>query len=60
MILREALFLAAALFGSFALVATYLWLFHSQVNVKELGSTGAAMAFGAYAGRIWGRKERHG
>jgi uncharacterized membrane protein YfcA len=59
-ILREILFIAVALFGSFALVATYLWLFHSQVNLKELGSTGAAMAFGAYAGRIWGRKERHG
>ncbi len=60
MILREVLFLVAALFGSFALVAAYLWLFHNQLNLKELGSTAAAMAFGAYAGRIWGRKERHG
>jgi len=25
-----------------------------------MGSTAAAMMFGAYIGRIWGRKEAHG
>lgn len=57
---RELLFLAAAAFGSIALVAAYLYLFHAEVSAKEVGSTAAAMMFGAYLGRVWGRKEAHG
>jgi uncharacterized membrane protein YfcA len=57
---REVLFLAFSAIGSIALVATYLWLFHAEVSAKEVGSTAAAMMFGAYLGRIWGRKEAHG
>ena len=60
MITKELGFLAFAAFGSVALVAGYLWLFHSQISAKEVGSTAAAMMFGAYIGRIWGRKEAHG
>jgi uncharacterized membrane protein YfcA len=54
------MFLASAAFGSVALVAAYLYLFHAEVSAKEVGSTAAAMIFGAYIGRIWGRKEAHG
>ena len=57
---KELGFLAFTAFGSVALVASYLWLFHSQISAKEVGSTAAAMMFGAYMGRIWGRKEAHG
>jgi uncharacterized membrane protein YjjB (DUF3815 family) len=57
---RELLFLASAAFGSVALVVAYLCLFHADVSAKEVGSTAAAMMFGAYIGRIWGRKEAHG
>jgi uncharacterized membrane protein YfcA len=57
---REIIFLASAAFGSVALVAAYLYLFHAEVSVKEVGSTAAAMMFGAYLGRVWGRKEAHG
>ena len=57
---RERMFLASAVFGSVALVAAYLYLFHAEVSAKEVGSTAAAMMFGAYIGRIWGRKEAHG
>ena len=57
---KELGFLAFTAFGSAALVAAYLWLFHSQVPAKEVGSTAAAMMFGAYIGRIWGRREAHG
>jgi len=57
---REVLFLAFAAIGSVVLVAAYLWLFHAEVSAKEVGSTAAAMVFGAYLGRIWGRKEAHG
>lgn len=57
---RELIFLASAAFGSVALVAAYLYLFHAEVSVKEIGSTAAAMIFGAYLGRVWGRKEAHG
>ena len=57
---REVLFLTFAAFGSVALVATYLWLFHAEVSAKEVGSTAAAMMFGAYLGRVWGRNEAHG
>jgi uncharacterized membrane protein YfcA len=42
------------------MVAAYLWLFHGEVSAKEVGSTAAAMMFGAYLGRIWGRNEAHG
>ena len=57
---RELMFLASAAFGSAALVAAYLYLFHAEVSTKEVGSTAAAMIFGAYIGRIWGRNEAHG
>ena len=57
---RELMFLALAAFGSVALVASYLYLFHAEVSAKEVGSTAAAMIFGAYLGRVWGRKEAHG
>jgi hypothetical protein len=57
---REVLFLASAALGSVAMVAAYLWLFHAEVAIKEVGSTAAAMMFGAYLGRIWGRNEAHG
>ncbi len=57
---RELIFLVFVTLGSVALVVTYLWLFHSQVSAKEVGSTAVAMMFGAYMGRIWGRKEAHG
>jgi len=57
---REILFLASAAFGSVALVAAYLYLFHAEISAKEVGSTAAAMIFGAYMGRVWGRKEAHG
>ncbi len=57
---KELGFLAFTAFGSVALIVTYLWLFHSQISVKEVGSTAAAMMFGAYMGRVWGRKEAHG
>lgn len=57
---RELMFLASAAGGSVALVAAYLYLFHGEVSVKEVGATSAAMMFGAYIGRIWGRKEAHG
>ena len=57
---RELLFLASAAFGSVALVAAYLYLFHAEVSAKEVGSTAAAMIFGAFLGRVWGRKEAHG
>lgn len=57
---REIMFLASAAFGSVALVAGYLYIFHAGVSAKEVGSTAAAMIFGAYLGRIWGRKEAHG
>lgn len=57
---RELIFLASAAFGSVAVVAAYLYLFHAEVSVKEIGSTAAAMMFGAYLGRVWGRKEAHG
>ncbi|MFN3451403.1 MAG: hypothetical protein ACK4ZE_04535 [Sphingorhabdus sp.] len=56
---REVLFLASAALGSVAMVAAYLWLFHDEVPVKEVGSTAAAMMFGAYLGRVWGRNEAH-
>jgi len=57
---REVLFLATAALGSVMMVAAYLWLFHDEVPVKEVGSTAAAMMFGAYLGRVWGRNEAHG
>lgn len=57
---KELAFLTVTAFGSVALVAVYLWFFHSQISLKEVGSTAAAMMFGAYIGRIWGRKEAHG
>ena len=57
---RELMFLASAAFGSVALVAAYLYLFHDDISAKEVGSTAAAMIFGAYLGRVWGRKEAHG
>ena len=57
---RELMFLASAAFGSVALVAAYLYLFHDDISAKEVGSTAAAMIFGAYFGRVWGRKEAHG
>ena len=57
---RELMFLALAAFGSVALVAAYLYLFYAEVSAKEVGSTAAAMIFGAYLGRVWGRKEAHG
>jgi len=57
---RELMFLALAACGSVALVAAYLYLFHAEVSAKEVGSTAAAMIFGAYLGRVWGRKEAHG
>ena len=57
---RELMFLASAAFGSVALVAAYLYLFHDGISAKEVGSTAAAMIFGAYFGRVWGRKEAHG
>lgn len=57
---RELMFLALAAFGSVALIAAYLYLFHAEVSAKEVGSTAAAMMFGAYLGRVWGRKEAHG
>ena len=57
---REIMFLALAAFGSVALVAAYLYLFHDDISAKEVGSTAAAMIFGAYLGRVWGRKEAHG
>ena len=57
---RELMFLALAAFGSVALVAAYLYLFHAELSAKEVGSTAAAMIFGAYLGRVWGRKEAHG
>jgi uncharacterized membrane protein YfcA len=57
---RELIFLATAALGSVALVAAYLYLFHDEISAKEVGSTAAAMMFGAYLGRIWGRKEVHG
>ena len=57
---RELMFLALAAFGSVALVAAYLYLFHDDISAKEVGSTAAAMIFGAYLGRVWGRKEAHG
>ncbi len=57
---RELLFLATSAFGSVALVAAYLYLFHAEISAKEVGSTAAAMMFGAYVGRVWGRKEPHG
>ncbi|WP_397583778.1 hypothetical protein [Sphingorhabdus sp.] len=53
---RELMFLASAAMGSVALVAAYLYLFHAEISAKEVGSTAAAMMFGAYIGRIWGRK----
>ena len=57
---RELKFLASAAMGSVALVAAYLYLFHAEISAKEVGSTAAAMMFGAYVGRVWGRKEAHG
>ena len=57
---RELMFLASAAFGSVALVAAYLYLFHDDISAKEVGSTAAAMIFGAYLGRVWGRKEANG
>jgi uncharacterized membrane protein YfcA len=54
------MFLASVAFGSVALVAAYLYLFHAQISAKEVGTTAAAMMFGAYIGRVWGRKEAHG
>jgi hypothetical protein len=57
---RELLFLVSTAFGSIALVAAYLYIFHAEVSAKEVGSTAAAMIFGAYVGRVWGRKEAHG
>ena len=57
---RELLFLVTSAFGSVALVAAYLYLFHAGISAKEVGSTAAAMMFGAYVGRVWGRKEAHG
>jgi len=57
---RELMFLVSAAMGSVALVAAYLYLFHAEISVKEVGSTAGAMMFGAYIGRIWGRKEAHG
>ena len=57
---RELMFLAYAALGSVALVAAYLYLFHAEISAKEVGSTAAAMMFGAYLGRVWGRKEAHG
>lgn len=57
---RELMFLASAAFGSVALVAAYLYLFHAEISAKEVGSTAAAMIFGAYMGRVWGRKEANG
>ncbi|OYY70723.1 MAG: hypothetical protein B7Y44_02375 [Sphingomonadales bacterium 28-55-16] len=57
---RELMFLASVAFGSVALVAAYLYLFHAQISAKEVGTTAAAMMFGAYIGRVWGRKEAHG
>ncbi len=57
---RELLFLVSTAFGSVALVAAYLYLFHAEISAKEVGSTAAAMMFGAYVGRVWGRKEAHG
>jgi hypothetical protein len=57
---RELMFLASVMIGSVTLVATYLYLFHAEVSAKEVGSTAAAMMFGAYIGRTWGRKEAHG
>ena len=44
---RELMFLASAVFGSVALVAAYLYMFHAEVSAKEVGSTAAAMMFGA-------------
>ncbi len=57
---RELMFLVSAAMGSVALVAAYLYLFHAEISAKEVGSTAAAMMFGAYIGRIWGLKEAHG
>ena len=57
---RELMFLVSAAMGSVALVAAYLYLFHAEISAKEVGSTAAAMIFGAYIGRIWGRKEAQG
>ncbi len=57
---RELIFLATSAFGSVALVSAYLYLFHSEISAKEVGSTAAAMMFGAYVGRVWGRKEADG
>ena len=58
--IRELMFLVSAAMGSVALVAAYLYLFHAEISAKEVGSTAAAMMFGAYIGRIGGRKEAHG
>ncbi|WP_353208025.1 hypothetical protein [Sphingorhabdus sp.] len=57
---REVMFLVSAAMGSVALVAAYLYLFHAEISAKEVGSTAAAMMFGAYIGRVWRRKEAHG
>lgn len=41
-------------------VAAYLWLFHGEVPLKELGSTAFAATIGTFVGRSWGRRSMHG
>ena len=57
---RELGFLAFAAFGSAALVAAYLYLFHAEVSAKEVGSPAAAMLIGFYLERLWERKKADG
>jgi hypothetical protein len=41
-------------------VAAYLWLFHGQVPMKEVGSTAFAGTLGVFIGRIWQSRKVHG
>jgi hypothetical protein len=37
-------------------VAAYLWLFHGEVPMKEVGSTAFAGTIGVLIGRLWQRR----
>lgn len=51
MIVREALILVLVLAGFASAVSAYLFAFHGEVPLKEVGSTSFAGLVGVYVGR---------
>lgn len=41
-------------------VAAYLWLFHGEAPMKEVGSTAFAGTLGVFIGRFWQSRKVHG